>query len=251
MLSQAALPKYAKMLISLSFSDLKKPRKLKLIARAFPYTMVGYPRLSNAYEIAQQAEKDALPGAFVECGAGKGGSIGIMASVAKTADSNRNIWLFDSFEGLPEPTQTDGERAIQYASERSSGELRSIGKCEASVADAEELLFDVMGVSADRVFIVKGWFQETLLAASAQIGPIAILRLDADWYESTMCALENLYDLVVPGGYVIVDDYGHWEGCKMAMDEFLRDRGIAVSLLEIDYTGRFFQKPIELERTAA
>jgi hypothetical protein len=76
-----------------------------------------------------------------------------------------------------------------------------------------------------------------------RIGPIALLRLDGDWYDSTRCCLEILYESVVSGGVVIIDDYGHWKGCKTAVDEFLHKKDIDVKLQQIDYTGRFFQKP--------
>ena len=75
------------------------------------------------------------------------------------------------------------------------------------------------------------------------IGPIAILRLDADWYESTKCALENLYDNVVSGGYIVIDDYMYWEGCRKAVDEFLAKKDFNANLHKIDYKGVYFQKP--------
>ncbi|MEW6558372.1 MAG: TylF/MycF/NovP-related O-methyltransferase, partial [Elusimicrobiota bacterium] len=88
----------------------------------------------------------------------------------------------------------------------------------------------------------KGWFQETLPKAKSRIENIAILRVDCDWYESVRCCLDNLYDNLITGGYLIIDDYGHWEGCKKAVDEFLEKRKIKVRLNKIDYTGVWFQK---------
>ena len=204
--------------------------------------MAGYKRLSNAYELALLAEKKGLQGAFVECGVWKGGSIGIMAYIADRAKSNRKIWLFDSFEGLPEPTKEDGQGAKIYSGEKDSGKLVSIEKCVGPLEDVKKLFFSVLKLHSENIYIGKGWFQDTLSRKKVDVGPIAILRLDADWYESTKCVLDNLYDNVVQRGYVIVDDYGHWEGCKKAVDEFFAKRNLKVELRQIDYTGFYFIK---------
>ena len=214
----------------LCLHDVKNPSKIFLFLRVFPYTMAGYERLSNAYELAQQAERENLKGAFVECGVWKGGTAGTMAYVSRK-NQERPIWLFDSFEGLPEPTSKDGELAKQF-----------VGACLAPLEEAHRLFFSVLQLQGPNIHIEKGWFQNTLPQAKERVGPIAILRLDADWYEFTRCILENLYDNVVPGGYVIIDDYGHWEGCKKAVDEFLKERNIVANLKKIDYTGVYFQK---------
>jgi len=222
----------AKVLRDMPVQDWAQLNKLNLFRKTYPNTMVGYARLSNAYELAQLVEQTGLEGALVECGVWKGGCIATMAWVAKQANSNRSIWLFDSFEGLPVPTELDGPRAQEY-----------IGRYAASVEDVEGILFSRLEINRDSVHIVKGWFQDTLPASKDEIGPIAILRLDGDWYESTRCCLENLYDQIVPSGYVILDDYGCWEGCKIATDEFLQHSNISVTLAEIDNKGRFFRKP--------
>ncbi len=222
--------------------DLFFPQRLILFLKVLPFTMVSYERLRNAYELAKDIEKRRVAGAFVECGVWKGGTIGLMAYVAEKAKSGRDIWLFDSFEGLPEPTALDGQKAVEYSSSRQSGTLASIGKCVGPLEDAQRLFSSVLKLQGKNVHIEKGWFQDTLANAKERVGKIAILRLDADWYESTKCALENLFDAVVPGGYVIIDDYGHWEGCKKAVDEFLSQRGIAANLRNIDDTGTYFQK---------
>ncbi|MEK7510275.1 MAG: TylF/MycF/NovP-related O-methyltransferase [Patescibacteria group bacterium] len=225
----------------LFLGDLFHGEKLWLFLRVMPYTMVGYKRLTNVYELALRVEQSRLPGAFVECGVWKGGVAGVMAYVASRAKSRRKIWLFDSFEGLPEPTLQDGGVAGEYAARRVSGELRTIGQCVGPREDVERL-FSFLRIPKEYVMIEKGWFQDTLPLAKTSIGPIAILRIDADWYESTKCVLEHLYDNVIGGGFVIVDDYGHWEGCRKAVDEFFHERKIPVELIPIDYTGIYFQK---------
>ncbi len=204
--------------------------------------MVEYERVANVYEIARLVEKKSLKGAFVECGVWKGGTTGVMAYVADKANSKRKVWLFDSFEGLPEPTLEDGLLAKTYSGERNSGKLVSIQKCVGALEDVKKLFFSVLKLNPENIYIGKGWFQDTLPKEKQNVGPIALLRLDADWYESTKCALDNLYDNVVPGGYVLIDDYGHWEGCKKAVDEFLAKRNIVANLQKIDYAGVYFQK---------
>lgn len=224
-----------------TLGDLKA---LRLFLLVLPYTMVGYPRIKNVYDLARKVSQRGLKGAFVECGVWKGGAAGVMGYVAEKEGKGRQIWLFDSFEGLPEPTKQDGDIAIRYSAGRSSGNLLSIGECVGELGDVQRLFLSVLGINGENIHIEQGWFQETLEKKRDALGPIAILRLDADWYESTKVALENLYDNVVAGGYVIIDDYGHWEGCKKAVDEFLSLRGIPVTLRRIDYTGYYFQKPL-------
>jgi len=202
-----------------------------------------YERMSNVYELAKLVERNKIKGSFVECGVWREGCVAIMAVIAHRAGNNRKTWLFDSFEGLPEPQEIDGESAREYASGRVSGDLFSINKCVASLEDVKDLFFNILKLDEDNIVIKKGWFQDTLQECKDKLGPIAILRLDADWYESTKLCLESLYDNIINGGYIIIDDYGSWEGCKKATDEFLKERKLHVKLKNIDNAGYYFQKP--------
>jgi hypothetical protein len=92
------------------------------------------------------------------------------------------------------------------------------------------------------VHLVRGWFEQTIPSATPSLGPIALLHLDCDWYESVKLCLDRLYDRVVDGGFIVVDDYGHWQGCRKAIDEFRRHRGLTNELIQVDYTGMFFRK---------
>jgi hypothetical protein len=219
--------------------------KQRLFWRVLPYTMSSYERLNNAYELATSIENAAVDGAFVECGVYKGGCAAVMGYVAQRGGSDRRTWLFDSFEGLPEPTEEDGREAAEFSRARSSGRLDPVGRCVGPLEDVKEILFRKLRLDERNVVIRVGWFQQTLPQARSEIGPIAILRLDGDWYESTKCCLENLYDLVVPRGYVILDDYYCWEGCKKAFDEFAAHRGLTVQLEQIDKAGACFTKATE------
>ncbi len=218
-------------------------RRLWLFWRVWPFTMVDYKRLANADDLVADVDKRQLPGAIVECGVWKGGCSAVMAYRTLRNNSNRSVWLFDSFEGLPEPTEVDGDKARQQAQNNTSGELKPIGRCVGPLEEVHTVLFSVLRIPRGMVNIVKGWFQDTLPKASKEMEPIAVLRLDGDWYESTIVCLNNLYDKVVPSGYVIIDDYGYWQGCKKAVDEFLKERNITVTLQTIDGAGRYFQKP--------
>lgn len=223
--------------------DIFNLGKLALFWKVAPYTMVTYGRLSQVYELTRMFEEKKIAGAFIECGVWRGGCVAIMAYVADKAKSNRKTWLFDSFEGLPEPIEKDGPSAARYARGKASGQMAPIGQVVASLEYVKFLLFTKLKLNEENICIEKGWFQNTLPACREKIGNIAILRLDGDWYESTKCCLENLYQNVIKGGYVIIDDYDNWEGAQRAVDEFVTAHGINVELRKIDYGGRYFQRP--------
>jgi hypothetical protein len=206
--------------------------------------MVSYQGLSNIYDLAMTFEKKGIDCCFVECGTYRGGCGAIMAWVSHRFKSKRKIWFIDSFNGLPEPSKEDGQKAEKAVGEESmQGRLISIGSCAASRNDVIRLLSSLK-LYADNIIIKAGWFQDILPELKNEIGPIAILRLDCDWYASTKCCLENLYQNVIPGGYIIIDDYGFWDGCKMAVDEFLiANKMSALLLKQVDADIRFFQKP--------
>jgi len=201
---------------------LFNPAKISILKIVAPYTLLGYDALENVYELAKNIEKHKLEGAFVECGTWKGGAAATMAVVAHRYGDKRKTWYFDSFEGMPEPTQEDKkEKGKRGGVEDLAGDA-----LKASVSDVEELVFKKLKLSRENNVIIKGWFQDTLPQKKKEIGSIAILRLDGDWYESTKVCLEELYDQVVLGGYVIIDDYGAWAGCKQAVHEFFNKRNI-------------------------
>ena len=207
-------------------------RELRLLQAVRPYTMVPLPRLRTLWRLANRASAARIAGAFVECGSCNGGTGAILAHVA--ARDGRKVWLFDSFEGLPQPRPEDGERAPAW-----------VGKC----LGQEDVVREVLGQTGARmadVSIVKGWFDKSLRAAAT--GPIALLHLDADWYESTMTILQEFYDRVVPGGYLVLDDYGLWPGCRRALDVFMAARSVRAKLVPSDDEGVWFRKPVDSPR---
>lgn len=192
------------------------------------HTLLRYETLLSLYNAVRHVVKQGIKGCAVECGVARGGSGATIATAMREVDSNRQVILFDTFEGLPAPTldDPDYERAVQLT-----------GKCRGGLEEVESL-FRRLGLTNYR--LIKGMFQETL--PTAHTGDISLLHLDGDWYESTLACLENLWDRVSDGGVVQVDDYGEWQGCKKAVDEFFDRRCVNVRLHYIDPTARRFIK---------
>jgi O-methyltransferase len=212
-------------------------RKLKKIEK---YTMVGHNRLYDLFDLVTEVEKKNLPGAVVECGVWKGGAAAVMGAVIKQFGYQRRMWLFDSFAGLPEPTVADGAAArAQYKKDRGLSSVEDV-----------KIALRQLSVDQDLVSIVPGWFADTLPSSVDKIKQIALLRLDCDWYESTKTCLNNLYQLVVPGGYIVVDDYGSWAGARKAVDEFLKEHNLGVNIRLLADGSVFFIKPDVVKKAA-
>lgn len=154
---------------------------------------------------------NSINGCIVECGVWRGGMI---AGIFEYSDKKRNCILFDSFEGLPEVKKNDGEAAKTWQ-ETNNG--MGLDNCKAEISFAEK----AMELSKSKNHkIVQGWFDQTLAVTKIN-EPIAILRLDGDWYDSTMVCLESLYPLVAENGIIIIDDYYAWDGCSRAVHDYL------------------------------
>jgi hypothetical protein len=212
------------------------------------HTMLPYTRLLTLYQQVVHCESNGVPGCFVECGVWKGGSVGLMALAnLKRGPRRRDIHLFDVFDDIPEPDlASDGEQVVANVSKiigrpiAATGQLAAVkgaydrfGGC-GSLEENRHLLEEIVRYDPAYLHYHKGFFQQTLPSASPKIGDIAILRLDGDWYASTKVCLEALFDKVVPGGFVIIDDYGSYAGCKKATDEFMAGKGIKSYLHQVD-----------------
>jgi hypothetical protein len=232
------------------------PRDLRRAAdifRVLPNTMLPLPALANVYECSRSIERDRVAGSVVECGVWAGGAIGLMTLVNRRYGTlPRMFHLFDSFEGLPQPADEDIDVLDAFRVEhpdlttddgRDPNRLVAIGACDTPaygagpLEDVNDLFRDVLEVDAARYRIHQGWFQQTIPEAKEEVGPIALLRLDGDWYESTKTCLEGLYDQLVPGGYLILDDYGYFDGCTQAVDEFFSARSIPHNHLVVERWG--------------
>jgi hypothetical protein len=209
------------------------------------HTMASLERLATLWQQVRYLDRYDIAGSLVECGVWRGGCAGMMAMAHAhgRGTATREIHLFDSFQGLPQPDRGfDGIEAIAMAEGRADGLSVPIGACAASAEDSRTLLVDKIGYPADLVKVHAGWFEDTLPAVAASVGPIALLRLDGDWYRSTKICLEYFYGHVPTHGVVIIDDYGHFSGCRKAVDEFIEQLADPILLNHIDYTGRFWVK---------
>ena len=207
-------------------------------------TMTTLDRMVSLWQQVCYIDAVKLPGALVECGVWKGGAVGLMAlaHMRKGQIPTRHLHLFDSFEGLPEPeAEHDGDLIDAYANGRTGGQLQSIGKCVGTLPEVEEL-FTTIRYPESLLHMHKGWFQTTVPQIAPTMGPIAVLRLDGDWYASTKVCLEHLFDNVVPGGFIILDDYGRWIGSKKATDEFAQQRGFKPFMIRVDAACYYFIK---------
>ena len=194
-------------------------------------TMVGAQRLNNVAELCRRAIEAEVPGDFVETGVWRGGVTILMKAVLEAfGDETRNVWVADSFCGLPVP---DEDHPADAGLDWSHVEILKV--------DVESVRsnFERYGLLDDRVRFLEGWFSETL--SDAPIEQLSVLRLDGDLYGSTVDALKALEPKVSNGGYVIVDDYGGWESCRKAVDDYRAEQRITDEMHQIDWTGVWWQ----------
>lgn len=202
---------------------------------AHAFSMIGALRMLQLQRAAEFLIERGIPGDFIETGVWRGGACILMRAVlAAHGVTDRRVWVADSFQGLPPP---DAERYPKDA----GSQLNMFPQLAVS-ADQVRGNFERYDLLDDQVVFLEGWFRDTLPAAP--IERLALLRMDGDLYESTMDALQALYDKVVPGGIVIVDDYGILESCRAAVDDFRRERGIDEPIYRIDHSGVHWQRRV-------
>ena len=223
--------------------DKEKFKKAKTIYKVMPYSLVGSAGLSQTYDLVAEVVKNNIKADLIECGVAQGGCAALMALIAfENKKNNRKIWLFDSFEGLPET----GDKDFTIEKTKLAGKfIRPLdkGSCLGTYEQVENLFFSKLKINKKNVVMIKGWLEDTLPKYKNKIGKISVLRIDADWYKSTKCCLENLYDNVVNGGFIIIDDYGTCFGAKRAVDEFLEKKKLSVKLIHDGRGGCYFKKP--------
>ncbi len=201
-------------------------------------TLTSPERIASACAAVRYVAGRRLAGSIVECGVWRGGStIAMLRTLLELGDTGRDVYLYDTFEGMSEPTELDRTFRGQSAATLMSGSSKAAEdvKCIASLEDVTNNVTS-SGYPLQRVTFVRGKVEDTIPGTIPQ--EIAILRLDTDWYESTRHELAHLYPRLVPGGVLIIDDYGHWEGARRAVDEFLAQLPQPLLLTRIDYTGR-------------
>jgi O-methyltransferase len=189
------------------------------------WTMLGPRRGRMLHRLVEEVDRAGVPGALVDCGVWNGGSTILLSAAAP----ERNVWAFDSFAGLPEPHELDGRE-----SEGLGGEL--VGSEQKLREGFEQFAHPA------RLHVRAGWFEETLAAAAGDIGTVAVLHCDSDWYDSVLLTLEVMYPLVSAGGFVVIDDYGTFPGAQRATDEYRLGAGEGAPLRRLDHTGRYWRK---------
>jgi len=196
------------------------------------HTMIGNKRLLNIQYCFEDIIKNNIEGDLIETGVWRGGSTIFMAGLNKYYDQNRKIYVADSFEGLPPPDTKypvdngDGHHTIEFLAVSQEEVMNNFRK------------YDLLD---ENVIFIKGFFETSLVNITTD--KLAILRLDGDMYSSTIQVLEQLYDKVQIGGYIIIDDYA-LHGCKMAVNDFRKQRNIKDEMIKIDFTGMFWKKTI-------
>jgi len=198
------------------------------LAAIAPYAM-GLPVvLRKLHRLGQDVAARGIQGDFVECGVCNGGSAATIACALRERPGK--IWLYDSFQGLPAPrTDKDGPEAAA-----------ATGACLGSEGKVLEALRHARFPEA-QIVLKKGWFEQSFKEAPHPES-IAILHLDCDWYESVLLSLRTFYDKVAEGGIIILDDFGHWEGCREAFYDFCAERRLRPLLERFGHTQAFWVK---------
>ncbi len=222
---------------SKTFPDFSK-EDLALANFVRPYTMTSPERMFSLMRAVEYIEKNKIEGDVVECGVWRGGSSMVMAKkLSELQNTDRQLFMYDTYDGMSEPTEND----LQYDGQDAQNMLETSDKeidqiwCYSALDDVR-LNMQKTGFPLNKINFVQGKVEDTIPNVIPK--KIAILRLDTDWYESTKHEMEHLFPLLVKGGVLIIDDYGHWQGARKAIDEYLTAHNIQILLNRIDYTGR-------------
>ena len=213
----------------------------RLRERVAPFTMTSTERMYALHEAVRYVSRAQIAGDIVECGVWRGGSSMLAALTLLELGDLRTLWLYDTFAGMTEPGEEDRKWSGESAVDELAGDDREAGAFNTwAFATAEDVRSNMAttGFPSDRTHYVIGKVEDTIPAQLPD--RIALLRLDTDWYESTRHELEHLWPLLAPGGVLIIDDYGHWQGARQAVDEFFADAPVLLN--RIDYTGRTLVK---------
>lgn len=196
-------------------------------------SMIGLKRMENIEFCINEIINNNIPGDLIETGVWRGGAVIFMKAMLKDADiNNRIVWVADSFEGLPKPDEK------KYKADK--GDDHHTFQQLAIPLEQVKNNFRKYGLLDNNVQFLKGWFKDTLPVAP--ISKLALLRLDGDMYESTMDGLVNLYPKLSRGGFIIIDDWGAVEGCKLAVLDYRKKHGITEEIIPVDWTAVYWKK---------
>ncbi len=210
-----------------------------------PYTLTTPERVAALCAAVRYLVAARVPGDFVECGVWRGGSaLAMLLTLRDLGVDDRDLWLYDTFTHMPPPGPEDvdlhGERALDQHARLAAGAPLDPAYEWLPVEEVHRLLVDT-GYPAERIHLVPGLVEETVPAQAPE--RVALLRLDTDYYGSTRHELEHLYPRIPAGGVLVVDDYGHWQGSRQAVDEYLARLERPLLLHRIDYSGRIAVVP--------
>lgn len=196
-------------------------------------SMIGYKRLTNIQDCVTDVLHNKIEGDLIETGVWRGGAVIFMRAILKAYNcTNRIVWAADSFDGLPMPNEN------KYVADKEDKHY-TYDELKVSLETVKEN-FKKYDLLDEQVQFLKGWFKDTL--PNAPINKLAIIRLDGDMYESTMDGLSNLYPKLSKGGFIIIDDWGAVEGCKLAVMDYRRQNNISEEIIPIDMDGVFWKK---------
>lgn len=231
--------------VTREFGHDLSPETVATIEFVRPYTMTTVQRIEAVVSATRHVVAHGIPGAFVESGVWMGGSIMAAArTLVELGDTDRDLYLYDTFEGLPAPGEHDGiAGAKQSATEIYADLSANSGDKPYLEAPIDVVRANVArtGYPLERIHTIAGLVEDTIPATAPP--EIAFLRLDTDWYSSTKTEMETLFPRLSPNGILIIDDYGYLDGARKAVDEFLESYPDPVFLHRIDTTGRLVVKP--------
>jgi O-methyltransferase len=220
------------------------PDLVATITAVQPFTMTTPELLEALWRSVRWVSDTSVPGAIVECGVWRGGSMMAAARTLLQRDDVRDLYLFDTFSGMPDPgdkdLRFDGSTPYEALAVERPG-ATSIAEFALAQLDDVQRNMRTVGYPSDRIHYVEGKVEDTIPHHAPE--QIALLRLDTDWYESTRHELEHLFPRVSSGGIVIIDDYGTWQGARRAVDEYLAGLPRPLMLHRIDFTGRLLMVP--------
>lgn len=220
------------------YADLD-PAFLPILRRCEPATMTSVERIYALYKAVEHLSLAGIAGDIVECGVWRGGSMMCAAlTLLQTGDTARQLYLYDTYEGMVAPETADIDINGLPASAQLAHEGRSADSMIWAYATLEVVRENMQstGYPESKVTYVRGPVEDTIPKTIPE--RIALMRLDTDWYSSTRHELEHLFPRLVPGGIIVIDDYGHWRGARQAVDEYFTASDVKVLLNRIDYTGR-------------
>jgi len=212
-----------------------------IVARVAPFTLTSLDRRASLILGVDHLVRQRIPGDIVECGVWRGGSMMAVAlALLARGDTSRHLYLYDTYEGMSEPTAEDRSHTGESAQAQLARTERGQGVwCEAGLNDVQANLWST-GYPRQQIHFVQGKVEDSIPATMPE--SIALLRLDTDWYESTKHELVHLYPRLQRNGLLVIDDYGHWQGARQAVDEYFAAHGGQQFLHRVDYTARMLVK---------